>query len=49
MRRIVIALLFALLLVCSAVGLRDAVAQLTGSDAPVTLASGGSPPPPRPK
>lgn len=45
MRRTLVSLLFALLLVCSAVGLKNVVVQFTGTDTPVTLASGGAPPP----
>lgn len=48
MRRILVSLLFALLLVWSIVGLKNIAAQHTGWDRPVTLASGGSPPPKRP-
>jgi len=45
MRRILVSLVFALLLVCSAVGLKNVVASFTGGDTPVTLANGGAPPP----
>ena len=48
MRRLLVCLLFAFLLVCSLVGLKNVVAQTTGSDTPVVLASGGAPPPPIP-
>jgi len=41
-------LLFAFLLVCSLVGLKNVVAQHSGSDTPVVLAIGGGPPPPIP-
>lgn len=48
MRRILVSLLFALLLVCSVVGLKNLAAQQTGGKTPVVLASGGFPPPPIP-
>jgi hypothetical protein len=47
MRRILVSLLFALLLVWSIVGLKNIAAHQAGGHAPVALASGGSPPPPR--
>jgi len=48
MRRLLVCLLFAFLLVCSMVGLKNVVAQHSGSDTPVVLATGGMPPPPIP-
>ena len=48
MRRILVSLLFALLLLCSVVGLRNIVAQQTGASAPVMVAAGSMPPPPPP-
>ena len=48
MRRLLVCLLFAFLLVCSLVGLKNVVAQHSGSDTPVVLAIGGGPPPPIP-
>jgi hypothetical protein len=45
MRRTLVSLLFALLLVCSAVGLKNVVAQFTGADTPIMVAGGGAPPP----
>ncbi len=47
MRRLLVCLLFAFLLVCSLIGLKNVVAQ-AGSDTPVVLAVGGMPPPPIP-
>ena len=48
MRRLLVCLLFSLLLVCSLIGLKNVVAQHSGSDTPVVLAIGGGPPPPIP-
>jgi len=48
MRRILVSLLFALLLVWSIVGLKNIAAQHTGWDKPVMVAGGGVPPPPPP-
>lgn len=45
MRRILVSLFFALLLVCSIVGLKNVVAQ-QGGQAPVMVAGGSMPPPP---
>jgi len=48
MRRLLVCFVFSLLLVCSLLGLKNVVAQTTGSDTPVVLAAGGMPPPPIP-
>jgi len=48
MRRILVSLLFAFLLVWSIVGLKNIAAQQTGWDKPTTLSGSGLPPPPRP-
>jgi len=47
MRRILVSLLFALVLLCSVVGLKNIVAEQAGST-PVMVAGGGAPPPPVP-
>ncbi len=49
MRRIIVPLMFALLLLCSVVGLKNIATQSAPGSAPVVLASGGSPPPPIPR
>ncbi len=49
MRRIIAFLMFALLLLCSVVGLKNIATQSAPGSAPVVLASGGSPPPPIPR
>ena len=46
MRRIIVSLLFALLLLCSAVGLKNMASQSAPDSTPMVLAHGGSPPPP---
>lgn len=48
MRRIVVSLVFALLLLCSVVGLKN-LAAAQAADHPVMLAAGGLPPPPIPE
>lgn len=48
MRRIIVSLMFALLLLCSVVGLKNLATQFAPDGAPVVLAGGGSPPPPIP-
>ncbi len=48
MRRILVSLLFALLLLCSVVGLKNLAAEQAGGSHPVMLAGGGMPPPPVP-
>ncbi len=49
MRRIFVSLMFALLLLCSVVGLKNIATQNAPDSAPVVLAShSGSPPPPIP-
>jgi len=48
MRRILVSLLFALLLLCSVVGLKNLAAEQAGASHPVMLAGGGMPPPPVP-
>ncbi len=48
MRRILVSLLFALVLLCSVVGLRNIVAQQGVGSAPVMVAAGSMPPPPPP-
>ncbi len=48
MRRMIVSLMFALLLLCSVVGLKNIASQSAPDNAPVVLASGGSPPPPIP-
>lgn len=49
MRRIIVSLLFALVLVCSAVGLKNIAIQATdGTPTVTTLAVGGAPLPPGP-
>lgn len=47
MRRILVSLLFALVLLCSVVGLKNIVAEQAGST-PVMVAGGGMKPPPVP-
>jgi hypothetical protein len=47
MRRILVSLLFALLLVCSLVGLKNITVKEAGWTTPSVLASGSAPPPPR--
>ncbi len=49
MRRIIVSLMFALLLLCSVVGLKNLATQYAPDGTPVVLASGGSPPPPVPR
>ncbi len=48
MRRIIVSLMFALLLLCSVVGLKNIATQNAPDAAPVVLAQGGMPPPPIP-
>ncbi len=48
MRRIIVSFLFALLLLCSVVGLKNIATQNAADSAPLVLAQGGSPPPPIP-
>lgn len=48
MRRILLSLLFAVLLACSFVGMKNLVAEHTG-DGPVVMAVGSLPPPPIPQ
>ena len=48
MRRIIVSFLFALLLLCSVVGLKNIATQSAPDNAPVVLAGGGMPPPPIP-
>ncbi|MCH7985418.1 MAG: hypothetical protein IH847_02385 [Acidobacteria bacterium] len=45
MRRIIVSLMFALLLLCSVVGLKNIATQGALDGTPVVLASGGAPPP----
>ncbi len=49
MRRIIVSLMFALLLLCSVVGLKNIATQNAADSAPVVLAGGGMPPPPVPR
>ncbi len=49
MRRIIVSLMFALLLLCSVVGLKNIATQSAPDSAPLVLAQGGSPPPPAPR
>ncbi len=49
MRRIIVSLMFALLLLCSVVGLKNLATQYAPDGAPVVLGSGSSPPPPVPR
>ncbi len=49
MRRIIVSLMFALLLLCSVVGLKNIASQSTLDGAPVVLATHGSSPPPPPR
>ncbi len=49
MRRIIVSLMFALLLLCSVVGLKNIATQSAPDGAPVVLASGSAPPPPLPR
>ncbi len=48
MRRIIVSLMFALLLLCSVVGLKNIASQSAPGSAPVVLAQGAAPPPPIP-
>ncbi len=48
MRRIIVSLMFALLLLCSVVGLKNIATQSAPDNAPVVLAHGGGTPPPIP-
>ena len=48
MRRIMVSLMFALLLLCSVVGLKNIATQNAADGAPLVLAQGGSKPPPIP-
>ena len=48
MRRIIVSLMFALLLLCSVVGLKNIATQNAPGNTPLVLAQGGSPPPPVP-
>ncbi len=48
MRRIVVSLMFALLLLCSVVGLKNIATQTVLGGDQIVLASGGSRPPPVP-
>ncbi len=49
MRRIIVSLMFALLLLCSVVGLKNIATQGAPDGTPVVLGSGSSPPPPIPR
>ena len=49
MRRIIVSLMFALLLLCSVVGLKNLATQYAPDGAPAVVASGGMPPPPVPR
>ena len=49
MRRIIVSLMFALLLLCSVVGLKNIATQSAPDGAPAVVASGGMPPPPIPE
>ena len=46
MRRIIVSLMFALLLLCSVVGLKNLATQYAPDGAPVVFAQGSAPPPP---
>ena len=46
MRRMLVSLLFAVLLLCSVVGLKNILAQQSVGNAPVMVAAGSMPPPP---
>ncbi len=46
MRRIIVSLMFALLLLCSVVGLKNIATQNAPDGAPVVMATGAAPPPP---
>ncbi len=48
MRRIIVSFLFALLLLCSVVGLKTVATQSAPDSVPVMLAGGSAPPPPIP-
>ncbi len=48
MRRIIVSLMFALLLLCSVVGLKNIATQSAPGSTPVVLAHSSSPPPPIP-
>ncbi len=48
MRRIIVSFLFALLLLCSVVGLKNLATQNAPGSTPVVLAHGGGTPPPIP-
>ena len=48
MRRILVSLLFALLLLCSVIGLKNMAAEQAQGSHPVMVAGGGMPPPPVP-
>ncbi len=45
MRRIIVSLMFALLLLCSVVGLKNIATQSAPGSAPLVLVHGGAPPP----
>ncbi len=49
MRRLLVAWMFALLLLCSVVGLKNIATQNAPDGAPLVLAQGSSPPPPAPR
>ncbi len=49
MRRIIVSLMFALLLLCSVVGLKNIASQNAPDGTPAVVASGGMPPPPVPR
>ncbi len=50
MRRIIVSLMFALLLLCSVVGLKNLATQNAPDGTPLVLAMhGGAPPPPMPR
>ncbi len=48
MKRIIVSLMFALLLLCSVVGLKNIATQNAADSAPLVLAQGSSRPPPIP-
>ncbi len=48
MRRIIVSLMFALLLLCSVVGLKNLATQSAPDGAPLVLAQGSATPPPIP-
>ncbi len=45
MRRIIVSLMFALLLLCSVVGLKNLATQYAPDGTPLVLANGSAPPP----